>query len=111
MIFEAAMGEPRVSGAHSQEHWRGGWLDGVVNALQEKCPRLGRRIRTLEMGLLMVLLLMSVGRRPLGISEKSELEKRPRISVKPFCHFVPGSLESMDKGESGGCSAEWVRMI
>lgn len=25
----------------SPECWQGGWLDGVINALQEKCPRLG----------------------------------------------------------------------
>lgn len=63
------------------------------------------------MGHLVVLLLMSMGRRPLGISEKSELEKSQRISVKSYQHFVLGLLESVDRGESWGRFIKWVRMI
>lgn len=79
--------------------------------LEKNAPDLECGVRTLEMGHLMVLLLMCVGRRPLGISERSELEKSPRVSVKSFQQFVLGLLESVDKGQAWGCSAEWARMI
>lgn len=63
------------------------------------------------MGHLVLLLLMSGGRRPLGISEKSELEKSRRIPVKPYQHFVLGLLESAGRGECWGHVIKWVRMV
>lgn len=57
------------------------------NALDLECG-----VRTLEMGHLVELLLMSMGRRPLWISEKPESEKSQRVSVKLFEQFLLGSL-------------------
>lgn len=78
---------------------------------KKNAPDLECGVRTLEMGHLMVFLLMSVGRRPLGISEQSELGKNQRISVKSYQHFVLGLLESVVRSESWGRFTKWVRMI
>lgn len=53
---------------------------------KKNAPDLECGVRTLEMGHLVVLLLKSVGRRPLWISEKSESEKSQALSV--VCAWV-----------------------